>query len=479
MTLHQPAIFLDRDGTLIEDRGHLSLTEQVEFFRETVPALKRLRGFRLFIVTNQSGVGQGVIRAEEAAAVNRFVVDQLRRDGITIDEIYCCPHRREDGCSCIKPNAHFAHLAARDHDVDLTRSFVVGDHPCDVDFANNSRAHGIYVLTGHGEKHRDELSFPCDVVANIEQAVDRILAIHSASVLRRGGLVALPTETVYGLSADADNAQAIERVFTVKGRPTNHPLIVHLADKKQLPEWASPLTDTALRLAERFWPGPLTLILPRAKRVLDAVTGGQESVGIRIPAHPLALAMLREFQGGVAAPSANRFGLVSPTTADHVRQDLGEDVDFIADGGPCEIGVESTIVSLVGERAEILRPGGVSREELQATLGYDISIKDSGLVRVSGQLISHYAPTANVMLISGDQLSDKAKRLGEQGYRVEILSERDIEPASLFASLRRADEGAVDVVLVTLPPEQGLGAAVADRLRKAAAGGLAAIRQLH
>ena len=469
MTQSKTAVFLDRDGTLIEDRGHLSRTEQVAFFRETVPALKRLRDFRLFIVTNQSGIGQGLIRAEEAAAVNRFVVEQLSHDGITVEQVYSCPHRREDNCSCIKPNPHFAHRAASEHDIDLANSFMVGDHPCDVDFAVNAGAHGIYVLTGHGAKHRHELSAGCDVAANIEQAVDRILAIHTAKVLRRGGLVGMPTETVYGLAADADSRQAIDRIFAVKGRPTNHPLIVHLVDKEQLSEWASPLSHTALQLAERFWPGPLTLILPKSKRVLGSVTGGQDSVGIRIPAHPLALALLREFQGAVAAPSANRFGLVSPTTADHVRQDLGTDVDFVADGGSCEVGIESTIVSLLHEQAEILRPGGVSREDLQAALGYDVPIKCSGTMRVSGQLKSHYAPRANIMLVPSDQVTAKAKQLGEQGYRVELLSQEDILPAALFASLRRADDAGADVILVTLPEEQGVGAAVADRLRKAAA----------
>ena len=322
MTVKKPAVFLDRDGTLIEDAGHLGHPDQVRFFRETIPALKRLRDFRLFIVTNQSGIAQGLIRAEQAAAVNRFVVEQLSLHGIAVEEVYCCPHHRDDNCACIKPNPHFAQLAAANHQVDLDRSFMVGDHPCDVEFAQRAGSRGIYVLTGHGTKHRQELATPCEVAENIAAATDRILAIHSARVLREGGLVAVPTETVYGLAADAENEQAVGRVFAVKGRPTNHPLIVHVAEAGQLGDWTASCSPAALQLAERFWPGPLTLILPRSSRVPDIVSGGQNSVGIRIPSHPLALQLLREFQGALAAPSANRFGLVSPTTADHVRQDL-------------------------------------------------------------------------------------------------------------------------------------------------------------
>jgi len=166
----------------------------------------------------------------------------------------------------------------------------------------------------------------------------------AAAILRRGGLVAFPTETVYGLGADADNDQALKAIFRVKGRPETHPLIIHLHRTEQLKDWATSIPDPARTLGERFWPGPLTLILRKAARVSRVATGGQETVGLRIPDHPVALSLLREFGGGVAAPSANRFGRVSPTTADHVRQDLGADVDYVLDGGPCSIGVESTIV---------------------------------------------------------------------------------------------------------------------------------------
>jgi len=191
----------------------------------------------------------------------------------------------------------------------------------------------------------------------------------AAAILQRGGVVAFPTETVYGLGADALNAAAVERIFTIKGRPTHHPLIVHLADAAQLHEWARDIPEIAYTLAAHFWPGALTLILKRAARVPDNVTGGQDTIGLRVPDHPVALELLQKFGGGIAAPSANRFGRISPTAQEHVRTELGSAVDMILDGGPCQVGLESTIVSLVGERPVILRPGGVSREALEAVLG--------------------------------------------------------------------------------------------------------------
>jgi L-threonylcarbamoyladenylate synthase len=183
----------------------------------------------------------------------------------------------------------------------------------------------------------------------------------ATGVLRAGGLVAVPTETVYGLGADAENAAAVARVFQVKGRPRSHPLIVHIGGADLLGDWAEDVPATARRLAECFWPGPLTLVLRRGRRVPLEATGGLETVAVRVPAHPVALALLTAFGGGVAAPSANRFGSVSPTTADHVRAELGDAVDFVLDGGPCQVGVESTIVDATGDTPSILRPGGVTR----------------------------------------------------------------------------------------------------------------------
>ncbi|KPK08039.1 MAG: translation factor Sua5, partial [Betaproteobacteria bacterium SG8_39] len=191
----------------------------------------------------------------------------------------------------------------------------------------------------------------------------------AAEILARGGLVAFPTETVYGLGADASNPAAMQRLYAVKRRPADHPVIVHFADAARAFAWAREIPEAARTLAARFWPGPLTLILKRSAKAADFVTGGQDSVGLRVPGHPVAHALLEAFGGGVAAPSANRFGQVSPTTAAHVRADLGDDVDCVLEGGASEIGIESTIVDLSGGRALLLRPGTIGRAALEAALG--------------------------------------------------------------------------------------------------------------
>jgi L-threonylcarbamoyladenylate synthase len=309
-------------------------------------------------------------------------------------------------------------------------------------------------------------------------------AVH---ILRTGGLVAFPTETVYGLGADAENAAAVLRIFFAKGRPVHHPLIVHFGQPESVTTWAVEVTDLAWRLAERFWPGPLTLILRRHARVPDAVTGGLETVGLRVPSHPVAQALLRAFGGGVAAPSANRFGRVSPTTAEHVREELGSTVDYILDGGPCAVGLESTIVDLSSGEPAILRPGGVTREELEETLHQPVPVRVGGAVRSPGQLPSHYAPRARVLLVSWRELPVHAAALQAQGLRIAVLTqcawgdvrtdvavfalpETPAEVArTLYATLREVDRQGFDTILVSLPSEEGLGLAIADRLRRAAA----------
>lgn len=313
----------------------------------------------------------------------------------------------------------------------------------------------------------------------------------AVEVLRRGGLVAFPTETVYGLGADASNPAAVERVFAVKGRPRSHPLIVHLGEAMAMKEWAGEVPADAWALAEAFWPGPLTLLLPRAERVPDAVTGGLPTVGLRVPAAHLALELLSAFGGGVAAPSANRFGRVSPTTAEHVRADLGDAVDLVLDGGPCPIGVESTIVDCTGDRLEILRPGGVSVEALAAVLGRAVPVLTQagpGAVRAPGTLPAHYSPRARVEVLAAGDVAARAAALLAGGRRVGVLAPSELPglpdglealpPAGgadayarcLYDRLRDADRRGLDVLLSVPPPEGGLGTAVADRLRRAAAG---------
>jgi L-threonylcarbamoyladenylate synthase len=291
---------------------------------------------------------------------------------------------------------------------------------------------------------------------------------HAVEVLRRGGLVALPTETVYGLGADASNEQAVRRIFAVKGRPADHPLIVHVAHPANLESWASTVPPAAALLAEACWPGPLTVLVPRAAHVLDAVTGGRPTVGVRVPAHPLTTAVLERFGGGVAAPSANRFGRVSPTTAEHVRRDLGDDVDLVLDGGPCPIGVESTIVDCSVDPPQILRPGGIPREQIEQLLAGRVAA-GSGPSRASGMLTSHYAPKCQVLLADGAETLERLVAEHPDAAVIGVGSDLVAYAQGLYDWLRRADDEHRSVVVALMPPPLGLGHAIRDRLVKAAA----------
>jgi L-threonylcarbamoyladenylate synthase len=294
--------------------------------------------------------------------------------------------------------------------------------------------------------------------------------------LVRGGLVVIPTETVYGLGADADDERAVGRIFTVKGRPVGHPLIVHVTGTAALPEWAAHVPPAAELLAGTCWPGPLTLLVPRAGRVIDAVTGGRDSVGLRAPAHPLTQALLARTGRGIAAPSANPFGRVSPTTAQHVLADLGPGLDpatdVVLDGGPSPIGVESTIVDCTTEPPQLLRPGGIPTEDIERLLDLGFA-PATGDARAPGMLAAHYAPAATVVLApdrrSADALADGFEH---DGHRVAVVDFGDDLVAyarQLYQSLRDADATGADRVVAVLPPAQGLGHAIRDRLQKAAA----------
>ncbi|OZA29805.1 MAG: threonylcarbamoyl-AMP synthase [Hydrogenophilales bacterium 17-64-11] len=307
----------------------------------------------------------------------------------------------------------------------------------------------------------------------------------AVSILRRGGVVVFPTETVYGLGADALSVAAVRRVFTVKGRPADHPLIVHLAAADALDDWARQVPDAARELARTYWPGPLTLVLPRRPHVPDAVTGGQDSVALRVPAHPLALPLIAA-AGALVAPSANRFGRVSPTTAAHVRDELGDAVDLVIDGGPCAVGVESTIVSLLGAKPVLLRPGAIAPAQIETTLGETLGLGDGG-VRVPGALSAHYAPATPLELVERKDLDARVARLAERGVRLAVLRPGDPPPAlppgvqwmpmpgeadayarALYATLRAADVFGHDVLLVEMPPDRPAWMAVRDRLGRAA-----------
>jgi L-threonylcarbamoyladenylate synthase len=313
---------------------------------------------------------------------------------------------------------------------------------------------------------------------------------HAVRILRRGGLVAFPTETVYGLGADARNPVALRHLYAVKGRPADHPVIVHLSARPDIDEllapWAARLPDSARRLATGCWPGPLTLVLDRAPGVPDEVTGGQDTVGVRVPDQPLAQALLGAFGGGVAAPSANRFGRVSPTTAAHVRADLDGDVDVVLDGGPCRVGVESTIVDCTDAEPVILRLGGIVRERVEALVEAPVPVRTDGTRAAPGTRPSHYTPAATVVVVARDEVTGRAAELLARGARVGLLAPTpppdlpsavqvldtpaDVDELArgLYGLLRDADARQLDVLLAVAPPSEGLGAAVADRLARAA-----------
>jgi L-threonylcarbamoyladenylate synthase len=308
----------------------------------------------------------------------------------------------------------------------------------------------------------------------------------AVQALRDGDLVAFPTETVYGLGANAQNPAAVRRIFEVKGRPTAHPLIVHLDSPRFLHRWVREVPETALRLAERFWPGPLTMVMPRAAHVHDIVTGGQDTVAIRVPGHPMAQQLLTAFGGGIAAPSANRYGRLSPTRAEHVRDELGEAVKVILDGGECQIGLESTIIAFEGPSVRLLRPGAVTAGQIRSVVEELQIGAGSESPRVPGNTASHYAPTTPLTIVPAGQIDAHAAALSEGGRRVAVLAQRlplkahkyvtwinagrrpEQYARDLYANLRTLDKAGCQQILVQDVPEGERWEAIRDRLLRAA-----------
>jgi L-threonylcarbamoyladenylate synthase len=318
--------------------------------------------------------------------------------------------------------------------------------------------------------------------------MDREAIARAADVLRSGGLVAFPTETVYGLGGDASNASAVKKIYSAKGRPRNHPLIVHLRSFSQLGAWAREVPPDAERLAQRYWPGPLTLVLKRAPGVNELVTGGQDTIALRVPSHPIAQALLDGFRGGIAAPSANRFGRVSATTAEHVRSEFGSAVDCVLDGGATDFGIESTIVDVSREHPALLRPGSITVHDIEETLGHALRAPGMNAPRVPGTLPKHYAPQTPLMMMEADLLLELAASMARQGEKVAVLARSAVRPVlegitwiaapsdatayahDLYAHLRVLDRAGCSAILVERPPIEAAWAAIHDRLQRAAAG---------
>jgi L-threonylcarbamoyladenylate synthase len=313
----------------------------------------------------------------------------------------------------------------------------------------------------------------------LRREMDATSIVEAARLIRDGGLVAFPTETVYGLGADATNAAAIAKVYAAKGRPSFNPLIAHVADAEAaMCEGA--FFAAAMKLAERFWPGPLTLVVPVAEgsRICDLARAGLRSVGLRVPAHPIAHALLVEVGRPIAAPSANRSGHVSPVSADHVIEDLGDKIDLVLDGGPCAVGIASTIVACLDDRPRLLRPGGIAREEIEEVLGMAVRVIDgraSGGPIAPGMLASHYAPRAALRLDAsalepGEAGLDFGGRFAPGEHVLDLSPRGDTveAAANLYSYLRRLDASGAEAIAVAPIPAQGLGEAIRDRLTRAA-----------
>jgi len=300
----------------------------------------------------------------------------------------------------------------------------------------------------------------------------------AAQILRAGGLVAFPTETVYGLGADAASERAVARLYAVKGRPADHPVIIHFALAELAFAWAREIPQAARELGQRFWPGPLTVILKRSVLAKDFVTGGQDTVGLRVPSHPVAQELLNAFSGAIAAPSANRFGRVSPTTRAHVREDLGKDVELVLEGGPSDVGIESTIVDLSGPTPVLLRPGRISKQDLESVIG-TIRDKAASSPRHSGGLERHYAPRTPARLVPAHALDKEISKgrsvavlaFSRPDERVDFWLRMPREPQAyaqrLYAALRELDGANCGQILVEAPPDTAEWDAVRDRLKRA------------
>ena len=297
----------------------------------------------------------------------------------------------------------------------------------------------------------------------------------AVQILKAGGLVAMPTETVYGLAADAQNPAALRKIFLTKQRPSDHPLIVHLADASQLDAWAREISPLAWKLAEVFWPGPLTLILKKAPGVSDLITGGQDTIGVRVPHHPVAQALLSEFGSGLAAPSANRFGRISPTTAQAVWEELGDGVDLILEGGQCAVGVESTIVDVSGDQPAILRPGMITAEQIARVAGCPIAVKKQNAPRVSGSHEQHYAPVTVTRLMNVKNLPLPVGRIAwvgfseRAGFAGSVMMKADplIYAHDLYQVLRELDKQGFEQIWIEDVPEGAEWDAIRDRLVRA------------
>ncbi|UDQ96586.1 L-threonylcarbamoyladenylate synthase [Lentisphaerota bacterium WC36G] len=502
MTLVQKnkAIFLDRDGNVIHDKGAIISNEQVVFYEGVFESLKKLQdaGYLLFMISNQMCIATGDATIAEVDAVNDYIDCVLKEHDIVIKDWYICPHHPDDNCLCRKPKKYFIDKAVAEYNLDLSKSFIIGDHPSDVKTAEFNSMTGLYVLTGHGAKHLDLLDANELVFHNINTATQWILKhpnsiadleaeiVEGVERLKAGEAVALPTETVYGLGADAFNVDAVKKIFTIKGRPMNNPLIVHVANYEQVKYLTAEIPDVAKKLMDAFWPGPLTIILPKLDIVPDFVTANNPTVAIRMPNNRWALKLIADADTPLAAPSANAFGCTSPTTAEHVENQL-QNKCFVIDGGASRVGVESTVITLTEDIPKILRFGGITQEQIAEIIGRVTSGENKvhRNFESPGMLAGHYAP--NTQLVICEDVEQIKKDFNSNDYAIMLLqddkgirvknkiilsSEGNLVEAAvnLYSSMRYLDTLNCKKIVTHKFPNYGLGLAINDRLKRAETG---------
>lgn len=497
----KPALFLDLKGLWVESAADAGAPGEGRPYPDIIPALLTLQEhYLLFVVTLRPETATDPPRSRTDDGVDPVLSGILSRGGVKIQEWVVClyarnhhvpRHRYKDGRS--------VRQMAEDYGLDLQRSFVIGGHSRDVRFAEEIGACALHLLTGEGGRHLTDLPADTflfhrfadasawvlrhpDYKAALKQSIDE--AVRS---IRGGGVAAFPTETVYGLGADVFQPDAVAKIFQVKGRPQSNPLIAHIADAGQVALLASVVPDAARCLMDAFWPGPLTLVLPKQETVPDVVTGGLPTVGIRMPAQPIALDLIRRCGTPLAAPSANRFTCTSPTTATHVNDQLGDRCPVVIDGGACRVGVESTVVSFADAVPVILRPGGIPNEAIAERLGcvngFARSVAPAAPAESPGMMPNHYAPATK--LSAYHEIPEAYRSRSDVGiilFRpstlpysgvVEILSgcgDAQEAAANFFAAVQRLDCLDLREIVVEYAPDHGLGRALNNRLSKAANG---------
>lgn len=501
------AIFFDRDGTIIDDVGFIKSITQIKFYPETFDALKMLsdEGFLLFIVTNQVGVARKHISIDELTEVNNFICNKLASEAIKIEEVYICVHDHNDNCECRKPSTYFLKKAAKKYNLDLANCYVIGDHPSDLLTARNCGAKEIYLLSGHGLKHIEEAKkITTNIVPGILSAAEWIkineninriyspneltdIIDRSAQVLKDGGTVVVPTETVYGLGADATNPEAIKKIFSIKQRPFNDPLIVHISSLGFLSDLVEHISRKAMILIENLWPGPLTIIFKKKPIIPDIATAMLPTVAIRMPLHPIALKLINTAGLPIAAPSANLFSELSPTRFSDISKHILKRADIAIDGGDCIRGIESTIISLIDEKNPIiLRAGSVSIEKIESLIGkVNIRTDSTESSEAPGLQKKHYSPKTPLFIVQNIEDISMNKRKNSallafsnldqnsrKGFKnVNILSDNcGFRKAAslLYATLAEFDKQKLEAIYVILPENKLLGRAIRDRLIRAA-----------